>query len=121
MDTLAFGKLKKQQKRHRPEVSRQTGFPSAATHYTEPAIDLHLELVSNQEATFFVRVDGNAYCDLSIYHQDVLVIDRSLHPKRGDLLLVVSEGSFTVVKFDKKLNEAAIVWGVITYVIHKTR
>lgn len=121
METLTFGKLKKQQKRHRPEFSGQTGFPSAATHYTEPTIDLHMELVSNQEATFFIRIDGDAYRDLSIYHQDVLVVDRSLHPKEGDVLLVVRDGSFTIVKFENTLSQAHTLWGVITYTIHKAR
>lgn len=121
MQASTFGKLKKRKTLHRPEVSGQTGFPSAATHYAEPTIDLHNELVSNQEATFFIRIDGDGYESFAIHHNDVLIVDRSLQARKNDLLLVVIDGDFQVIKAAEKHEEPFQLWGVITYIIHKAR
>lgn len=98
--------------------SVQTGFPSPATHYREPVIDLNKELTSSQDATFYVRIKGNGWENFNIHNQDVLVIDRSLKPRNNNLLLVIIEGDFDVIRLTKN-NSKIELWGVITYIIHK--
>ena len=122
MEIIASGKLKKGAYRHAPEVSKQTGFPSAATHYMETPIDLHKELAIHKDATFYVRVGSDRWSEFNILKNDVLLIDRSLTPNFDDLLLVVQESDFKVVRmaFDRK-QEAFTLWGVITYIIHYAR
>lgn len=105
---------------HQPEVSQQTGFPSAATHYAEPSIDLHRELVARPNATFFVRISGNAFQEFNILENDVLVVDRSLPAKNNSLALVVENGEFQISRISKKLEKETFLWGIITYIIHKT-
>jgi len=120
MQIETAGKLVKAKEQHRAEVSRQTGFPSAATHYVEPSIDLHKELVTNQDATFFIRIEGNELEYFQIHTNDVLLIDRSLSPKNGNLAVVVKDGDFLVIEINiKKLDIEYTLWGVITYIIHK--
>ena len=122
MQIFSSGKLSRVKNRHAPEVSRQTGFPSAATHSLEPSIDLNKELINNQDAAFFVRVDGDELVDFNISDKDVLLIDRSLLPKKNDLTLVIIEGEFKVIRFPKEpLETEFVLWGVISYIIHYAR
>lgn len=82
-------------------TSVQTGFPSPATHYREPVIDLNQALTTSKEATFYVRVKGNEWRDFNILDQDILVIDRALSPALDTLALVIEEGDFNVIRITK--------------------
>jgi len=95
----------------------QTGFSSPATHYNEPRIDLNEALVSNSSATFFVRVVDDAFSQNGILKNDVLIIDKSLTPKKEQLVLFNEDGSFLIKKIEKPLDSPVEVWGVITYII----
>ncbi|MCM4157166.1 S24 family peptidase [Gramella sp. AN32] len=112
------GKIRRRKDKHAPEVSKQTGFPSAATHYREATIDLHTELIHNQDATFFIRVNGDAWSKFNIYHNNVLIIDRSFRLKEGSLAVIVEEGEFDIIRFsEKQVQPEFLLWGVITYII----
>lgn len=122
MEMLINGKLKKVDSRHAPGVSKQTGFPSPATHYLEPTINLHQELITHSDATFFVRVDGDSLSEFKILDKDVLIIDRAIYPRGNELALVVHEGDFKIIRIPTSgLDETTLLWGVITYVIHCAR
>lgn len=122
METFTSGKLTKVKSRHEPGVSKQTGFASPATHYLEPTIDLNQELIVNRDATFFVRVDGDAFKEHNILNKDVLIIDRSLSPDFDALALVIQDGEFKMRRIPFGFNEEEFtVWGIITYIIHYAR
>ena len=99
MEYLQAGKIKEQAPNHKASVSTQTGFPSPATHYLEPSIDLNKELIRHKDATFYVRVSGNEWAEFSMLDRDVLIIDRALTPKAGNLVLIVQQGAFKVIYF----------------------
>ncbi len=103
---------------YKGNTSVQTGFPSPATHYREPTIDLNQILTSSKEATFYVRVKGNEWHAFNIKDQDVLVIDRALSPAENALGLVVENGEFNVIRIAAQNTEIEL-WGIITYIIHK--
>ncbi|GEQ86190.1 protein impA [Patiriisocius marinistellae] len=122
MEDTIIGKIKKQDARHESEVSKQTGFPSPATHYLEPSIDLNKELTQQKDATFYVRVEGDAWSQFSILNNDVLIIDKAITPRAGDLALVVEEGDFNVIYIPlSSSTHSFTLWGVITYIIHKVK
>ncbi len=113
------------------------GFPSPADDYIEGKLDLNTHLVKNPAATFFVRVAGESMIGAGIYPDDILIVDRSLHPvdkkvviaiidgeltvkrmriKDGDIYLVPENDLYTPVKIKKEMDFE--VWGVVTSVIH---
>lgn len=72
------------------------GFPSPAEQYLEPPLDLNELLVKRPAATFFVRVQGDSMIGAGIHDGDLLVVDRSLRPASGDVIIACVDGDFTV-------------------------
>ena len=72
------------------------GFPSPAEQYLEPPLDLNELLVKRPAATFFVRVQGDSMTGVGIHDGDLLVVDRSLRPADGDIIIACVDGDFTV-------------------------
>ena len=77
------------------------GFPSPAEQYMEPPLDLNELLVKRPAATYFVRVSGDSMTGAGINDGDILVVDRSLRPADGDIIIACVDGDFTV----KRLRE----------------
>ena len=72
------------------------GFPSPAEQYLEPPLDLNELLVRRPAATYFVRVEGDSMVGAGIRDDDLLVVDRSLRPADGDVIIASVDGDFTV-------------------------
>lgn len=68
------------------------GFPSPAEDYQDEAIDLNDLLVRNPPATYLYRAEGWSMIHAGICDGDVLVVDRSVTPQDGDIVLAVWEG-----------------------------
>ncbi len=111
------------------------GFPSPATDYIEDDVDLNSHLIKNAPATFIIRVQGKSMNNVGIYDGDLLVVDRSINPKNLSNVIANVNEELVVKTFLKEkdknylssgpnkieLNENpnVIIWGVVTYVIHK--
>ena len=72
------------------------GFPSPAEQYQETPLDLNELLVKRPAATYFVRVEGDSMVGAGICDGDLLVVDRSLRPADGDVIIACVDGDFTV-------------------------
>ena len=70
------------------------GFPSPAQDYMDKLIDLNRELVKHPEATFYGRVVGDSMIEAGVEEGDVLVIDKSLEPREGDMAVCFIDGEF---------------------------
>lgn len=75
------------------------GFPSPAEGYIEDCIDLNDLCIEHPSATFLVRVDGLSMIDAGIYPNDLFVVDRSLEPQHGDIIVARLFSEFTVKEF----------------------
>ena len=67
------------------------GFPSPAEQYQETPLDLNELLVMRPAATYFVRVEGDSMLGAGIRDGDLLVVDRSLRPADGDVIIASVE------------------------------
>ena len=72
------------------------GFPSPAEQYLEPPLNLNELLVKRPAATYFVKVAGDSMIGAGIHDGDLLVVDRSLTPANGDVVIASVDGEFTV-------------------------
>jgi DNA polymerase V len=116
------------------------GFPSPATDYMTQAIDLNRELVRHPAATFYGRVVGDSMIDAGVEEGDILVIDKALEARDGDMAVCFVDGEFTLkylrfrdgglilVPANENYPEIEVkegsdfkMWGVVTYVIKKVR
>ena len=115
------------------------GFPSPATDYIEDDLDLNTHLISNAPATFIIRVQGKSMRDVGIYDGDLLIVDKSINPKSFSTVIAnvneelvvktfikekevsyLTSGSKSIIeKINLGENQEVIIWGVVTYVIHK--
>ena len=84
------------------------GFPSPATDYMTQAIDLNKELVRHPAATFYGRVVGDSMIDAGVEEGDILVIDKSLEPKDGDMAVCFVDGEFTLKYLSIKEDEIVL-------------
>ncbi|NTV92213.1 MAG: translesion error-prone DNA polymerase V autoproteolytic subunit [Chlorobiaceae bacterium] len=122
------------------ETGVAAGFPSPADDAMELGLDLNKALIRHPEATFYARVKGSSMVEANLREGDILVIDKSLRPKNGDIAICFLDGEFTVKRIsqDKSglslmpANDAFqpiriteendfLVWGIVTYIIHKAR
>ena len=85
------------------------GFPSPAEQYLEPPLDLNEFLVKRPAATFFVRVEGDSMIGVGIHDKDLLVVDRSLTPANGDVIIASVDGEFTVKTLRVKKAEKYVL------------
>ncbi len=76
------------------------GFPSPASDYCERKLDLNELCINTPAATYFVRAQGDSMIDAGIFHGDVLVVDRSLTAKHGDIVIATFAGELTVKKLE---------------------
>ena len=72
------------------------GFPSPAEQYIESPLDLNDLLVKRPAATFFVRASGDSMLGAGIRPGDILVVDRSLPPVDGLIVIACVDNEFTV-------------------------
>lgn len=117
-------------------TANATGFGAAADDYMERGIDLNEQLIRNKPATFFMRVTGNSMINACIHDGDIVIVDRSLKPLSGKIVIALVDGELLIRRMEKTMNRIRLVpetaglaaievsefsdlliWGVVTYVI----
>lgn len=72
------------------------GFPSPASDYVEKKLDINELIIKNPDYTFFVRVRGQSMNKAGLLDDDILVVDKSVLPAEGRLVVVYVNGENTV-------------------------
>jgi DNA polymerase V len=78
------------------------GFPSPANDYLESPIDLNKYLIKNNVATFLIRVSGESMINANIGDQAILIVDRSLKPRHGCIVVASLDGEFVCKRLQLK-------------------
>lgn len=113
------------------------GFPSPADDYVDKTLDLNEFLVQKPAATYFVRAQGESMLGAGIHPNDILVVDRSIEPVPGKIVICALNGEMTVKRLERENEQwklkaenpaysdipiyeelELVVWGVVTNVIH---
>lgn len=132
--------IEKSQPVHVPLFSHAVpaGFPSPADDYIQGRLSLDEHLIAHKEATFFVRAKGSSMVGAGIFDGDLLVVDKSLEPQSGDIVIAVMDGELTVKRLirqgetvilrpenrrfkdiELKDGQELQVWGVVTSTVKK--
>jgi DNA polymerase V len=117
--------------------SVKAGFPSPAEDYAEQHLDLNTHLIAHPAATFFLRVSGDSMINAGIFNGDLLIVDRSLEPTSGKVVIAAVNGELTVKRLKKtakglflvaenadyapialESSDQIQIWGVVIYAIH---
>ncbi|WP_392389240.1 HumD family translesion DNA polymerase [Enterobacter kobei] len=118
------------------------GFPSPAQDYIEERISLDKHIISRPAATYFMRAGATHYRE-GILNGALLVVDASLSPCDGSLLVCRMEGELRIKRYgkspkphlenlengrkeflrikDEMADSDRPVFGVITYIINDAR
>lgn len=87
----------------------KAGFPSPADDYLHDSLDFNRDMIKNPEATFYGRVSGDSMIDAGICDGDIAVIDRSLQPMDGNVIVAFVNGEFTIKYLDLKHKEEGYI------------
>ena len=121
----------------------EAGFPSPADDYVEGPLDLNDLIIRNPPATFMMRVQGRSMEGAGIFDGDLVVVDRSIKPKAGAVVIANVDGELTVKQLGRVKGRAALlprtrdnvvfepillhsgvtleVWGVVTFVVRRLK
>ena len=121
---------------HNVSTANATGFGAAADDYMERGIDLNEQLIRNKPATFFMRVSGNSMINAGIFDGDIVIVDRSVKPQNGKIVIAVIDGEMLIRRYEQTLNKLRLVpetaklatidvsefsdfkiWGVVIHII----
>jgi len=113
------------------------GFPSISEDCIERELDISQHLLSSPESTFLARATGEFAMDLGIYPEDLLIVDTTLSPQDGNIVIAALEGELTLKRLyqtpEKILllpetadysplsispNKHILIWGIVTHIIH---
>ena len=109
-----------------------------ADDYIQGRLSLDEHLIQHKDSTFFVRAKGNSMIGAGIFDGDLLVVDKSLEPQSGDIVIAVMDDELTVKRLirqgdtvilrpenprfkdiELKDGQELQVWGVVTSTIKK--
>jgi len=74
----------------------EAGFPSPAEEELLDTLSLDKWLIENPTSTFMLKVTGDSMTGAGIFPGDLVLVDRSLTPKSGDIVIAEVDGQWTM-------------------------
>lgn len=112
------------------------GFPSPADDHIESKLDLNTYLIKRPAATFLAWAQGDSMEGQKIFDGDLVIVDRSIEPRSGHIVVAVVDGQQTIKELVLKEGRAVlmpanpkyapipiteemdtVIWGVVRHTI----
>ena len=90
------------------EISAACGWPSAAQDYATTEFNLNEHLIKNPVSTYLMRVSGDSMMRSGIFDGDEIVVDCSVRPREGDVVVVTIDGEMTVKRFSVRDGQVVL-------------
>lgn len=83
----------------------EAGFPSPAEEELSDTMSLDDYLINNKEAAYILKVKGDSMIDAGIHPGDMVIVERSVSPKDGAIVIAEVDGEWTMKYFKKSGNK----------------
>lgn len=90
-------------------VAVPAGFPSPAADHSDIPLSLSELLIANMASTVYMWASGRSMEGIGIYDGDLLIVDRSIDGKDGDIVVAFLNGEWTVKFLRKRGRSVALV------------
>lgn len=90
-------------------VKVSAGFPSPAADYEDSRLDINTYLVRNPVSTFFFSVQGDSMEGAEIFDGDILVVDKSVKPAHGHVIVAFVNGERLVKRLHYSAGRVALI------------
>ena len=90
-------------------TANASGFGAAADDYMERGIDLNEQLIRNKPATFFMKMNGSSMINAGIYDGDILIVDRSIKPVNGKIVIAAIDGEMLIRRYERTFTKLRLV------------
>ena len=102
----------------------------------QEGFDVEKYLLEHRKASFYIQVNGDSMINKGINDGDILVVDKSIQPRHGSVIVAQVDGGFTIKTYDcaggrlrlvpanpaysaLEDSEDCSLCGVATFVIHR--
>jgi DNA polymerase V len=118
-------------------IAVPAGFPNPGQDYYTGPVDLNAHLIKDPVSTFIVRVSGDSMIGAGIYDGDEILVDRSIDPEPGHVVVAILDGELTLKRLAARRGQLALcaenpaypdilvsewsetlIWGVVTLCLH---
>ncbi len=89
--------------------SVRAGLPFTPETNPPNHINVDKYLIEHPASTFFIRVKWDSMKDAGIVEGDIVILDRSLTPKNGDIVIASLDGDVTLKYFEKKWEKLKLI------------
>jgi DNA polymerase V len=92
-------------------MEKETGFPSPAQGYEEKTFDLNRIVIRNPPATYIMEAESRDMERRGIFPGSLLVVDRSVKPRPGGVVVASNDGEFRFMEVARDKNRIALLEG----------